>query len=43
MVITHTEKDAIMNQEEKIRLARTPPGWMYEFDLGDGIITLFSV
>ena len=28
-----------MNQEEKIRLARTQPGWMYEFDLGDGVIT----
>ena len=28
-----------MNRKEKLALARTPPGWMYEFDLGDGIKT----
>ncbi len=28
-----------MDRESKIRLATTPPGWMYEFDLGDGVKT----
>jgi tRNA (mo5U34)-methyltransferase len=28
-----------MTREEKLRLANTPPGWMYEFDLGDGVKT----
>ena len=28
-----------MTREERLQLARTPPAWMYEFDLGDGIRT----
>ena len=28
-----------MTREERRRLAETPPAWMYEFDLGDGILT----
>lgn len=28
-----------MTREERRRLAHTPPAWMYEFDLGDGILT----
>lgn len=28
-----------MTREERRKLARTPPAWMYEFDLGDGILT----
>ena len=28
-----------MTREERRRLADTPPAWMYEFDLGDGILT----
>lgn len=28
-----------MTRAERMRLARTPPAWMYEFDLGEGIVT----
>ena len=28
-----------MTKEERSKLAGTPPAWMYEFDLGDGIVT----
>ena len=28
-----------MTREERRKLAHTPPAWMYEFDLGDGILT----
>ena len=28
-----------MTKEEKIRWVNTPPAWMYEFDLGDGVRT----
>src|SRR5215831_13482041 len=28
-----------MTREEKIEWANTPPAWMYEFDLGDGVKT----
>ena len=28
-----------MTKEDRLKLANTPPGWMYEFDLGDGILT----
>ena len=28
-----------MTREERLRLAHAPPAWMYEFDLGDGILT----
>ena len=28
-----------MTREEKLALAHEPPGWMYEFDFGDGIKT----
>ncbi len=28
-----------MTKEERWKLANTPPAWMYEFDLGDGIVT----
>ncbi len=28
-----------MNKEEKLRAVNQPPGWMYEFDLGDGVKT----
>lgn len=28
-----------MTREERRRLAQAPPAWMYEFDLGDGILT----
>ena len=31
--------NSIMTREEKLKLAHTPPGWMYAFDLGDGIET----
>jgi SAM-dependent methyltransferase len=29
----------MLNKAEKLALIRTPPAWMYEFDLGDGIKT----
>ena len=28
-----------MTREERRQLANTPPAWMYEFDLGEGIVT----
>ena len=28
-----------MTKEERSKLANTPPAWLYEFDLGDGIVT----
>lgn len=28
-----------MTREERMQLAHTPPAWMYEFDLGEGIVT----
>ena len=28
-----------MTREERMQLANTPPAWMYEFDLGEGIVT----
>ena len=28
-----------MTREERLQLAHAPPAWMYEFDLGDGIVT----
>lgn len=28
-----------MTREERLQLAHTPPAWMYEFDLGDDIVT----
>ena len=28
-----------MTREERLQLAQTPPAWMYEFDLGEGILT----
>ena len=32
-------KGYMVTPEEKRRLAHTPPAWMYEFDLGDGVKT----
>ena len=28
-----------MTKEEKLQIAKQPPAWMYEFDLGDGVTT----